>query len=121
MAGILVALRVGAFLVCWSVVLAGMFAPPSTLASLSGLNDKGLHLVALFAMAVTAWGAFPRLDSRLLWGGLLCLAVALEFVQSWLQPARSFSLYDIAANLGGVALAVLVCLGLVFFRRCTAD
>jgi VanZ family protein len=64
------------------------------------------HVAAYGLLAVCGAVAFPRREP--VWSiglGLLLLGSALEFAQI-LIPGRTFSLIDLAANAGGVALGL---------------
>lgn len=67
----------------------------------------GLHVLAFLALGLSARFAFGSGSGRWLWLVLLVAAIALEFLQSYIQPlTRQFSLLDIAGNLVGVLLAM---------------
>ena len=98
------------FLLCWTVGLIGIFAPQNAVSPVSRLGpDVVLHALALAAMTATARLALPRrrVRRRWFWPLLSLIAINLEVLQHLVQPSRFFSLYDLAANLVGVALAAL--------------
>lgn len=70
-------------------------------------SDKFLHVLAFFMVAMTAHLAFDR-GRWLVWAGLLLFAPLSEWLQSYLQLGRQFSLLDVQANLLGVAAAAAV-------------
>lgn len=101
-------LRWGVFLGCWTMVLWGMYSPGAQVPGTVPGGDKLIHALALLAMAFTARWALLGPSGRIFWPGMLILGVGLECLQPVIQPSRSFSVMDIAANLSGVCLA-LVC------------
>lgn len=58
-------------------------------------------------LSLTARITFIRAPAVLIWGVLLIVAPAAEYLQL-LQPARGFSRMDIVANLTGIVLAALI-------------
>ena len=68
-----------------------------------------LHVLAFFALGLSARYAFDRIPAYGVWLPLLFTAPALEYLQAFVQPqSRTFSTLDIAGNLAGIALAMLV-------------
>ena len=66
-------------------------------------NDKALHALGFFVMAISAQLAHPKTSFIILTLGLAFFGFAIELVQAYL-PYRSFSMWDWAAD----ALGVLV-------------
>ena len=70
--------------------------------------DKWAHLLAFTVLAYLADASWPsRGFDALKWVPLGGYAIALESLQMWV-PNRFFELWDIAANLLGIALYALV-------------
>lgn len=68
-----------------------------------------LHVVGFFALGLSARFAFDSIPGHWVWPPLLLAAPALEYLQAFVHPeARAFSVLDIAGNVAGIALAVLV-------------
>lgn len=64
-------------------------------------NDKALHVLGFFVMAISAQLAHPKTSIIVLAVGLAFLGFAIELVQAYL-PYRSFSMWDWAADVLGV-------------------
>ncbi|MFC5768704.1 VanZ family protein [Thauera sinica] len=99
------------FLGCGAALAYGLFRPeppPQLYAGAAVESDKLLHVVAFAAFCVSARVALTRVGGVWLWGALLALAPLTEWLQHFLQPARTFSLADIQANVAGVALAFVL-------------
>lgn len=67
------------------------------------LNDKALHALGFFVMAIIAQLAHPRTGFIILTLGLASFGLAIELVQAYL-PYRSFSLLDWGADVLGVVI-----------------
>ena len=63
-------------------------------------NDKALHALGFFVMAVSAQLAHPKTSFIILAVGLACFGFAIELVQAYL-PYRSFSMWDWGADVLG--------------------
>ncbi|MFT6916057.1 MAG: hypothetical protein ACJAWL_002374 [Motiliproteus sp.] len=100
--------RWGLFLGCGLLLGYAVFSrqPPPLLFAHA---DKVGHLLGFAALAVSARLALLSCPWKVLWGGLLVTAVALESLQHLVSPLRQFSLEDMAANLAGVLLGGVVC------------
>ena len=95
-------------LLCWALVLAGMFAPKAVVQPFeTNQLDKVLHLGALAAMVGLARCALPRFPTWLFWLLAVLLAFALEVSQPIVQSSRAFNGMDVVANLVGVLIAAL--------------
>ena len=110
--GLVVALpcrtRLGLFLLVLALLLWGLLKPQG-MPELFGLSSVMLHLVGFFGLALSARYALDRLSGRVLWPLLLLSAPALEALQALVQPVtRQFSALDIAGNLLGIVLALLL-------------
>lgn len=66
-------------------------------------NDKFLHALGFFVMAVMAQLAHPKTSFMNLSIGLACFGFAIELIQAYL-PYRSFSMWDWAADVIGVSV-----------------
>jgi len=66
------------------------------------LNDKFLHIVGFFVMAVMSHLAHPKSNQYVLGLGLMLFGLAIELVQAYL-PYRTFSLWDWCADISGIA------------------
>ncbi|WP_116365925.1 hypothetical protein [Parahaliea mediterranea] len=94
-----------AYLLCWAVVLVAMFIPQPPVPMTHG-SDKIGHLLALFGVAFSGcFAVLPGLCEKRYWIWTAVAAIALECLQGALVAERQFSLWDMAANLAGVALA----------------
>jgi len=71
------------------------------------LNDKLLHTVGFFIMAVLCHLAHPLNKHFILVSGLALFGLAIEIVQAYL-PYRTFSLWDWVADISGVLFYFLV-------------
>ena len=67
------------------------------------LNDKALHALGFFVMAIIAQLAHPKTGFFILTLGLASFGLAIELVQAYL-PYRSFSLLDWGADVLGVVI-----------------
>jgi len=79
------------------------------------LNDKLLHTVGFFSIAVLCHLAHPKARAYLLVLGLALLGLAIEFVQAYL-PYRTFSLWDWVADLSGILLYFLFIARIVIYK-----
>lgn len=77
-------------------------------------NDKALHALGFFLMALSSQLAHPRVSFYVLASGLTCFGFVIELVQAYL-PYRSFSLLDWGADILGVAIYF------IFFGRFLKD
>jgi VanZ family protein len=66
-------------------------------------NDKVLHAVGFFVMAIMAQLAHPKTRFMILSIGLACFGFAIELIQAYL-PYRSFSMWDWSADVLGIAV-----------------
>jgi hypothetical protein len=98
----------GSFALCLALLLYALF-DPAPVFGLFWQYDKEGHLLAFAGLAVTARLALVRCPGPVLWSGLLVTALVLESLQHLVQPVRSFSYEDMAANLAGVLLGGLLC------------
>tara|TARA_R110001592_G_scaffold362471_1_gene676376 strand:- start:18061 stop:18432 length:372 start_codon:yes stop_codon:yes gene_type:complete len=64
-------------------------------------NDKALHALGFFVMAISAQLAHPKTSFIVLTVGLGFFGFAIELVQAYL-PYRSFSMWDLGADVLGV-------------------
>ena len=73
-----------------------------------GVSDKIIHFASFFVVSFAAI-AFCRSDRQLAWAGILCAVagVGLEVGQYFI-PSRAFEWGDIAANLGGTVVGILL-------------
>ena len=82
------------------------------------LADKGLHVTLFLVLATLLWRAVP--EGRYKVPAILVLGLAIGSTSEFLQrffPGRDPALRDVAINLGGTALGVLVCAQLGMLRR----
>lgn len=77
-------------------------------------NDKALHALGFFIMAMMAQLAHPKTQFLILSIGLACFGFAIELIQAYL-PYRSFSMWDWGADVLGVAVYF------IFFAPCLKD
>lgn len=80
-------------------------------------NDKLLHVLAFFVLAILAVGAFPSVQLRRLWVLLTGFAAAIEILQLIMQQGRQAEWNDLIAGMIGAAVALLLTL---LFRRAAA-
>lgn len=86
----------------------GLFRAEPPPALLRQLGSIFLHACAFFAIAIAARYASPRHLAKYTWILLLIAAVSSEYIQNALHSTRSFSYWDIIANLGGIVSAWLI-------------
>lgn len=70
-------------------------------------NDKLMHAVGFFVMTVLAHLAHPTVWRKWPVFGLIVFGLAIELVQGYL-PYRSFSMWDWAADILGIAIYLVV-------------
>ncbi len=99
--------RWGVFIFCLALVLYAIFRaePPQQLFRHS---DKVGHFLGFAALTLSA--GFARQPRSMWWfgGGLMVFAAGFEWLQPWVSPRRLFSVDDMAANLAGVFIGVVV-------------
>lgn len=96
------------YLSVWAVVLVAVFTPQPPTGLEHGVDKLG-HLLALFAVGYSGcFAVFPGLCPKRYWIWTALAAIALECLQGALLVEREFSLLDMAANVAGVGLAVLL-------------
>lgn len=98
-------LRIPLFILCFSVLLWGLLRPESP-PDLFNHSDKWMHFVAFFGFALVSRFAFTSLHAGWIWPMLFFAAPGLEYLQHYLQPHRTFSWADVAANTSGVITAL---------------
>ncbi|RTE65223.1 hypothetical protein EH243_13350 [Amphritea opalescens] len=91
------------FGLCAAALLYGLFrqTPPPQLFNQS---DKFGHLAGFAAMTLVGLWTVSRRFIPLFIASLLILACSAEFIQQALLAHRHFSLYDMYANLTGIAI-----------------
>jgi VanZ family protein len=104
------------FIACVSGVLYAIFRPTPP-EMLFDNSDKVGHFLAFSGLSITAFIAFKGRFSLFMWGALIALAFALEYLQGAFLPLRTFSLEDSYANLIGVAIGFVVCRLIGQFRN----
>ncbi|WP_299200249.1 VanZ family protein [uncultured Amphritea sp.] len=99
-------LRKTIFSLCAAGLLYGLFrqTPPPQLFDQS---DKFGHFAGFSAMTFAGIWALSRKIIQLFIVSLIVLACSAEFIQQWFLPHRHFSLYDMYANLTGIAIIFL--------------
>jgi VanZ family protein len=99
-------LRTIFFSLCAAGLLYGLFrqTPPPQLFDQS---DKFGHFTGFAVMTFAGIWALSRRMIPLFIVGLIALACSAEFIQQWFLPHRHFSLYDLYANLTGIAIILL--------------
>ena len=95
------------FIVLMLGLLIGLFNPQPLLCQWAPF-DKYIHCTAFFSVSMAGCFAFTRLISRYYWLAWFCLGGLSEVLQGEVLPYRSFDYYDLAANLTGVAAALVV-------------
>jgi len=100
------ALSRGVFAVVVLVSLAVLFAPASDVPSAPPGVDKLVHLGLFAALALT--GRWAGIRVRVLAALLVGYTVVSELVQGLTPLARSASVADAAADVGGIALGLLL-------------
>lgn len=83
-------------------------------------SDKLGHAGGFFALVLLGYWATPRTTAAfvLLLTGLIGLAIGSEWLQhTWLLPMRHANLWDLAANLSGLALGLVLVTALDQRRR----
>jgi len=96
-------------LIFYFAVLAGcvLAFSPAEMGLQPQLNDKLLHTVGFFIMAVLCHLAHPFNKHLILAIGLALLGLGIEIIQAYL-PYRSFSLWDWVADISGVLFYFLI-------------
>jgi len=99
-------------IVFYTAVIAGCVVAfsPAEAGLQPQLNDKFLHIVGFFIMAILAHLAHPKSNEYVLIIGLATFGILVEIVQAYL-PYRQFSLWDWCADIFGVTVYF------VFFGR----
>jgi hypothetical protein len=103
-------LRLALFLACFAVFCYGMFSASVETGLSFDQADKVLHLLAFTGLGLcSALAASGRRLATRVWPVLFVAAPLTEYLQHLLQPvSRTFSAGDIAANLAGTLLALLI-------------
>lgn len=108
-------------IVFYATLIAGCFLAfaPANQSLHAQFNDKLLHAVGFFCLALSAHLAHPR--ARVYWPvfGLAIFGILIEVIQAYL-PYRSFSWWDWIADLFGIAIYFAVVAPLVIrplFKR----
>ena len=70
--------------------------------------DKIEHFASFAVLGLVSYSAKAALAPRLLWPGLLIIAVNLEWLQHYVSPDRQTSIWDTAANVAGISFALMV-------------
>lgn len=70
-------------------------------------GDRIEHALLVFGLLTCLLGAFPRLSAPVAAGGMLGLGLLVEALQATPLVPGSFQLADVAADVVGVALAIL--------------
>lgn len=96
----------GVFAAVVLVSLAVLFAPASDVPSAPPGVDKLVHLALFAALAFT--GRWSGTGVAALGGGLVSYAVASELIQGFTPLARSVSVMDGLADVGGIVLGLAV-------------
>jgi len=75
---------------------------------IQGFNDKLNHALGFFAM--TAWfcGLYPRRRWILVCGAMFALGLLIEVLQGWMAVGRTAELPDVAADIAGIAAALVI-------------
>ena len=81
-------------------------------------DDKFLHVLAFFVLALLAAGAFPRVQLCRLWILLAAFAAGIELIQFIMQMGRTAEWIDLLAGMS--AAAVALCLVFLFRRTAAA-
>jgi len=87
------------------VITYGSLSSGSSLPSVEN-SDKILHLIAYSGLAWLAIPAFPRHTLWIIFCLIALLGIGIEFLQSQMSFGRQGSIYDVYANITGVALGV---------------
>ena len=103
-------LRLALFLVFLAIFCYGMFSASVDTGLRFDQADKVLHILAFVGLGLcSALAASGRRLSARVWPALFAAAPLTEYLQHLLQPvSRTFSFGDIAANLTGTLLALLI-------------
>lgn len=81
-------------------------------------HDKLVHFVTFVLLTVELFLLSEKSRHQIMAvTTMLCACVALEYIQSFVNPSRVFDLKDILANVCGVAAATLCCIVLVPRKR----
>ena len=109
-------LAISLFAICIAVVSWGVFRamPPQEIFEQS---DKIAHLLAFAGLAFSGRMAMPKLNGHIYWPLITTVAMAMEYTQGLVQASRLSSVEDAIANVMGVAIAMLVWVGVQKFRR----
>ena len=97
------------FVLC---VIVGSLIPGPALEHVVHYNDKVLHASTYFALMVWFAGFYRPGLYLAIAGVLVALGVTLDLLQG-LTETRSFDLYDIAMNTGGVAVGLILSFALI--------
>lgn len=105
-----VSIMPAAFWLCWAAflltILLGCALPPARLPRFLLVNDKWLHGIAFFLLALPVLLVSGELGAMLLAALLLALlGIGIEIAQHFL-PGRAFCWRDIAANAAGILLGL---------------
>jgi VanZ family protein len=95
-----------------SGVVIGSFLPGDVVEIVS-VNDKLMHVVAYFVLAVWFAGLYRRGLYPLVGAALLALGVGIDLVQG-LTPTRHMDVYDMVANFFGIVVGLS--LSVLFFE-----
>lgn len=71
-------------------------------------DDKLLHFVAFYALALLAAGALPQKPAIKLWVWLAAFAGAIELIQLFMHQGREADWEDFGAGVAGAATALLI-------------
>lgn len=89
---------------------------PSPGAALAGTNDLVLHFAGYFVAAFSISAARPHWPLWQRAALLLAYSIAIEIAQH-VNPPRTFSLLDIAANASGIAAGLIAMFALQTYWR----
>jgi hypothetical protein len=91
--------------VIFAAVLVYLLFRPESPPDFFYYSDKFIHLGAFTLFGVLMAAAFSPWFTPIMWVAGILVSMGLEVLQPILQPSREFSLLDMAANGGGIALA----------------
>lgn len=95
-------------LVALIVVGWGLFSPTKSLPRWTHRHDKLWHLIAFAGIAFLIQGVRPKMALWLIWVTLSLIGLLTEALQERYASGRRFSWGDVAANIMGASLGLII-------------
>lgn len=105
---------VAVFIVVLLAIVLGLLGDIPTLKFIP-LSDKWIHFIAFFLLALTGYWVLKGSYQWRMLSGLLLIAVVTECLQIF-TVYREFNLWDLSANVAGIASVVIIRLVTVHCR-----